>query len=710
MNMQMQSTAYEEGHDPYGSAWDQPLISQVMNALLRFKWLILAIVAASLILGAIVTLLATPLYSATTRLEISREQANVTNVENLESTESRRNQEFYETQYALLQSKTLAERVAKQLDLANNDDFLNMARLGDSVLNTGANATQADRAALEKAIITYLGENVQISPVRGSSLVDVRFTSPSPVLSAQIANAWAKQYMQSNQDRRFGSTADARAFLEGRLAELRERLQKSETDLVTYANANNIVPLESKAGPDGKTAPARTLAQTNLEALNAELARATADRITAESSARHSYRSPGPRAPSVILTGLRQKRAEIGAEYAALMQKFEPGYPPAQALASELAALDRSIAQEESNIRSNENAALSANASDFDRTANGAYQQALARENELKARVAALESGFATERQATIQYNIYQREVDTNRELYNGLLQRYKEIGVAGVGINNIAVVDPAEVPRSPSSPNLLLNLALATLAGLGLAGLAVFVLMQIDHTVKSSDDVKRELGLPMIGMVPAVERATLLRDLEDPKSEISEAYLSINTALSFLTTHGIPKTMMLTSSRASEGKSASAHALALILARRGLKVALVDADMRSPSVSEQWAMANDVGLSNALSGQDDWRNLMKATGMETLDLLLTGPEPPNAAELLAGPRLEQLLKQMGDVYDHIIVDSPPVLGLADAPQALVQRGRCVVAGGGVVVGCAHAGSGVTVVRAINRCCVPAWR
>ena len=154
MIMQMQSTAYDEGYDPYGSTIEQPLISQVMNALLRFKWLILGIVAASLILGAIVTLLATPLYSAATRLEISREQANVTNVENLEPSESMRNQEFYETQYALLQSKTLAERVAKQLDLANNADFLNMAGLGDSVLNTGANATQADRAALEKAIVT----------------------------------------------------------------------------------------------------------------------------------------------------------------------------------------------------------------------------------------------------------------------------------------------------------------------------------------------------------------------------------------------------------------------------------------------------------------------------------------------------------------------------------------------------------------------------
>ncbi len=666
--MQMLAPAYEQGYDPYATRMEQPLVTQVMASVLRFKWLILAILAASLIIGGVLTLLATPQYTATTRLEINREQANITNVEAIESTENVRNQEFYETQYALLKSRTLAERVSKQLDLTNNAEFLGMVGGAASGANIGADMTQADRAQINKSVINYLGEQVRIAPVMGSSLVDINFTSPNPGLSAQIANAWARQYMQSNQDRRFSSTADARAFLEGRLAELREKLEKSEADLVNYANANGIVPLEKKESADGKTATSRTLTQTNLEALNAELARATADRIQAESASRYAYRSPGVRSNNTSLISLRQKRAEVAAEYAAMMSRFEPGYPPAQALASELAALDRSIGVEESNLRANENAVLSANANDADRTANGAYQQAVARENELKQRVAQLEAGLSTEQQATIQYNIYQREVDTNRELYNGLLQRYKEIGVAGVGANNIAVVDPAEVPRNPSSPVLLLNLALAGLVGLGLAGLVVFVLMQIDQTVKSSEDVKRELGLPMIGVVPAVERATLLKNLEDPKSEISEAYLSINTALSFLTNHGIPKTMMLTSSRAAEGKSASAHALSLILARRGLKVALIDADMRSPSVSEQWAMANDVGLSNALSGQEDWRNLMKATPMETLDLMLTGPEPPNAAELLAGPRLESLVAQMGEVYDHIIIDSPPVLGLADAP------------------------------------------
>jgi polysaccharide biosynthesis transport protein len=666
--MQLLAPAQEQGYDPYTTHNEQPLITQIMASVMRFKWLILSIVAASLIAGGILTLLTTPQFTATTRLEISREQANVTNVKGLERADPVRDQEFYETQYALLRSRTLAERVAKELDLKNNSTFMEMmgGTFGDTAI--GANLTQADIKLKDRAIVNYLSENVVVTPVRGSSLVDIAFSSPNSSLSALITNAWAKQFMQSNQDRRFASTSDARVFLEGRLADLREKLEKSEADLVNYANANNIVALEQKESLDGKTATSRTLAQTNLEAANAELARATAARIEAESAARYAHRSPGVRTPNSALVGLRQKRAEVAAEYAAIMARFEPGYPPAQALASELAALDRSIAAEESNLRANENSVLSANAADVDASVNGAYRQAVSRENDLKRQVAQLEAGFTTERQATIQYNIYQREVDTNRELYNGLLQRYKEIGVAGVGTNNVAVVDPAEVPRKPSSPILLVNLAVAAVAGLGLAGLAVFILMQIDQTVKTAEDVKRELGMAMIGVVPSVERSTLIKNLEDPKSEISEAYLSINTALSFLTNRGIPKTMMMTSSRASEGKSASAHALSLILARRGLKVALIDADMRSPSVSEQWEMANDAGLSNALSGQDDWRNLMKATQMETLDLMLTGPEPPNAAELLAGPRLAQLIAQMSTVYDHIIIDSPPVLGLADAP------------------------------------------
>lgn len=686
----MQSIAHAQdmGYDPYISYEEQPLVSQIWAAALRFKWLILAIMTAALLLGISVTLMATPLYTATTRLEIQREQANVTNVEALESKDSAGSLEFYETQYALLRSRTLAERVAKQLDLTNNAEFMAIFDTSFTGGDIGANITQAERDRLENGVIGYLIGNIKISPVRGSSLVDIQFTSPKPAVSALVANAWARQYMQSNQDRRFASTADARDFLEGRLSELRTKLEKSEADLVNYANLNNIVPLAKQESADGKTATSRTLVQVNLEAANAELAKASADRIQAESAARYAHRSPGARTNSTALVALRQKRAEVAAEYAAMMARFEPGYPPAQALASQLAALDRSIATEESNLRANENAVLSANANDEDQKANGAYRQALARENELKQRVAQLEASLSAEQQASIQYNIYQREVDTNRELYNGLLQRYKAIGVAGVGMNNIAVVDPAQTPSAPSSPVLMINLALALLGGAGLASLVVFTLMQIDQTIKKSDDVKRELGLPMIGVVPTIDRTNLIKEIEDPKSEIAEAYQSIITALSFLTNHGTPKSMMLTSSRASEGKSASAHALAIRLARRGLKVALIDADLRSPSVSEQWALTNDVGLSNVLSGQEGWRRMMKPSPVENLELMLTGPEPPNAAELLAGPRLENLIKQMGEVYDHIIVDSPPVLGLADAPlvSTIVEGVIYVVEANGVKV------------------------
>jgi uncharacterized protein involved in exopolysaccharide biosynthesis len=257
-------------------------------------------------------------------------------------------------------------------------------------------------------------------------------------------------------DRRFASTADARKFLEGRLADLRARLETSERDLVTYANRKGIVALGKSESSDGKSQVERTLVSSNLESLNSSLARATADRIAAESKSRQPSGGANSEALNNIAIGqLRQKRAEIASEYAKIMVQFEPGYPEAKALGEQLAVLDTSIMREEARVL---------------RSRSVEYREAVQRESD------------------SIQYNIFQREADTNRELYDGLLQRYKEIGVAGIGSNNIAIVDPAEVPRNRSAPSLALNMALALLSGLALAAAATFGLEQIDEGLLSSD------------------------------------------------------------------------------------------------------------------------------------------------------------------------------------------------------------------------------
>ena len=650
----------EVGDNGYLAA---PLLLQYWNVALRWKWIILGIIAASLIGGLILTLMMTPQYTATSRIEISREEKNITKVEGVDSSDARGDLEFYQTQYSLLEARSLAERVAKSLKLASRPDFLAAHGL-DGGQDEGRRRvlTSAERAKQEKTTVGLLLGNVAISPIRASSLVDIKYTSASPQISAEIANAWTQQFIEASIDRKFSSTADARRFLEERLADLRGRLEQSERDAANYASRNGIVTLSTERGADGRTLAQRTLAAQNVEALSAALNTATAERIAAESRMRGASSPDNVQiASNPAIGALRQRRAEIAAEYSKLMVQFEPQYPAALALSQQMKTLDKNIAREEQRIRSLDSDGRKA-----------AYQQAAQKEQDLARKVDALKAQLDTQERSNIQYNIYQREADTNRQLYDSLLQRYKEIGVAGVGANNIAIIDPAKVPEGPSAPNLPINLALAGLLGLALAAVATFALDQMDEGVREPAQIPRLLGLPLLGSIPIAENTDTLAELSDQKSEISEAYLSIRSNLAFSTDHGFPRSLMVTSTRPAEGKSTTSLALAAVTGRSDRRVLLVDGDLRSPSLNALLNLPNRAGLSNLLAGENNWRPLVHATSFKNVDFLSAGPLPPSAAELLSSDRLSQLMSTMGEHYDHIVVDSAPILGLADAP--LVSR------------------------------------
>lgn len=646
------------GYDPDDDvAHESPILLQYWHAVLHHKVAIAAILAVCIALGIIVTLLMTPYFTSTSRIEISREQDNLTNVEGLAGSDGdSRNLEFYQTQYALLESRSLAERVVRARNLASKDDFFEKFGIDpndSSILSETPKAQTAEQRNERLKLATdILQTHVSVSPIRGSSLVDVSFESPSPSLSAEVANSWIDQFVASNLDRRFSSTADARKFLEEQLAELKQKLEDSERSLSGYADNKEIITLSSEQTAEGKTVSQKTLASANLEALNAELAQATADRIVAESEARQRSGNKNALA-NAALNSLREERAKAQAEYAKLMVQFEPEYPAAKAIESQISALNRSIAAEEARSRIGTSAR---------------YSEAVEREQKLRGQVNRLKRQFSGERRDSIQYNIFQREVDTNRQLYDGLLQRYKEIGVAGVGTNNISVVDRAQPAERPSSPNLLLNVALAILAGLGLAAAYVFVVEQIDQTVKDPADLKSKLGIAPLGSIPDFGKEDILVSLTDKKSVAWEAYLSIRTNLSFLTDHGVPRSLLLTSTRPNEGKSTSAFALAAVLASTGKRILLIDGDMRNPSLHQMINIENSAGLSNSLSGSDNLAELIHQKTPFGFDVMTAGPIPPNAAELLSSTRMRELVNTLNDTYDSIIIDAPPVLGLADIP------------------------------------------
>lgn len=634
-----------------------PLLTRYLRIFWRWKHVLAGVLFVALVLGVVATLLMTPLYTARATIEIAREADKVVQIQDVRSESSAADLEFYQTQYGLLRSRSLAEQVARQLKLADDPAFFAMfgKKLDGVAEGDTARLGPAGRDERVREAGKILLKNLDIAPVRLSRLVEIGFTSPSADLSARVANAWASHFIESNLERKFQATSYARKFLEGRLEQLRQRLEQTERQLVQYASQQQIINLPGTQGPGGVATGERSIMVDDLVSLNNELGVARAERIRAESRIGGGAGGTASEAlASTTIGGLRQKRAEIAADYSRVLIQFTPDYPAARALASQVAQLDRSIATEERRVQSSLSVTL---------------HDARSREQDLQGRVDTLKTGMLSLRQRSIQYNIYQREVDTNRQLYDALLQRYKEIGVSGgVGTNNVSIIDAAVLPDRPSRPRVMVNLAIALGLGLMLGAGLVFALEQIDETLTDPAEVERTLDVPLLGTIPKGRAGTPVELLQDRKSALVEAYLALQTNLEFSTDHGMPRLLSVTSTRPAEGKSTTSYAITLMLARAKRRTLLIDGDMRNPSVHNLLGLRNDRGFSNLLAGSDDVDGLVRNLPELGFDTILAGPIPPNAAELLTGGRLDAVLAMLLDRYDHVIIDSPPVMGLADAP------------------------------------------
>lgn len=623
--------------EPAGAAAGDLNLATLWNTFWERRWLILACVAIGLTSAVLITFLTTPVYRSIAVIEI-----NPPNVDIIGEGKSggfvAQDREFLATQYGLLASRSLAERVAQELNLASNEEIV---------------PESLDREARQKYAASLLHSNLDVEPVRDSRLIRISYSSVDPVLAARAVNGFADAFISTSLERRYEASSYARNFLQRQVEKVRRDLEQSERELVAYAQQQGIIT--TGADSDGRTTDANSLTGESLVALNRALAEAQTRRIAAEQTYRQSLGGASAAEISERTADLRSQKAALEAEYQQKLSLFQPDYPEMVQLRSRINSLERAIQEEARNVRSGRSSTLQA-----------AYQAALAEERNLAARVNQLRSQVLNLRGRSIQYNILQREVDTNRALYDALLQRYKEVGVAGgIGTSNASVVDRGQIPTAPYKPSLIFNLLIGLLGGFAVgAGLALFLETVID-TIKTPDDVRNKLKLPFLGGVPGATGKPI-EELSDPLSPISEAYLSITTLLGFATEAGAPKTLLVTSTRPAEGKSTSAYALAQSLARLGKTVLLIDADMRKPAFVT--SSEEDIGLSAILAAGADLESQILSTNADGLYLMPSGPIPPNPAELLAGQRLRSLLAQASSQFDLIVVDGPPVLGLADAP------------------------------------------
>ena len=605
-----------------------------IKALWRILWprrfWILGAGALGLLLALAYTLTLSPLYRSTVILELSPPAVAVRS--NSSSGEEyvapQTDWQFQATQYGLLKSRDLALRVVRDLDLAGPGNG-------------------PDAKARMAALAGQISGAIKVSPVTDSRLVELSFTSDKPAYAAKVVNGYADTYLKSSLERKFESTTAARTFLKERLDASRTALDNAERQLVAYAAQNNIIITSTTT--EGEGSSTSTLAGASLESLNAGLAGAQQRRIAAE----QRYRQAGSITEVKASTAaLRKEKATLETEYSEKSTYLQDGFPEMVRLKARITAVNREI--------QNETATASGSLS-------GEYRAALAEENALKAKVAQLTGNVQAERSRSVPYNILQRELDTNRTLYAGLLERYNDVSVSrDFDTPQAVIVDEGQVPTAPFSPNVPRNLILGLLLGLGLGAALAYLYEYLTDSIKTADDVRSTLRLPVLGVIPVKSKGEdFAVELSDPKSHLSEAHASLVTALQFATNAGFPRSLLITSSVPSEGKSTTSYVLASQLAKLGKRVLLVDADLRKPSFIVPGEA--DTGLSKLLTTNEHIDEHVLRTKFPNLFLLPCGHVPPNPSQLLNSKRMKHILDDLTAHFDCVIVDGPPSFGLSDS-------------------------------------------
>jgi polysaccharide biosynthesis transport protein len=617
--------------------------------------------------------------------------------------------DYYKTQYDILRSRSLAANVIKELNLSDQPPFAeNTAPKGliegwFAGIKDWLNELRTSSAARPGAASEVLGvrssvvdeylKRLEIEPRFGTQLVVVAFTTPDPELSARIANSHVDAYIRRGMELKADAAKNAEEFLSGKLAELKDGVEKSEAALNAYRREHGVITFSLNESGKGE------MLEQRLGDLNDTLAKVEASRIALEVQQELIRKGEADALPGVmqsqLIQNLKQQVAELAAQYAEMSNQFNPGYY--QPLDNLKAKLDQSRSQlaEEINRAAHE--------------VESDYSSAGAREQMLEDEISTVKSQVLALNDASLQDAVLVREVDASRNLYKSVLERVRELDVsADAPASNVSVVDRAEAPRIPSSPKKLLSLELSAflglLGGIGLAFLREFV----DDRLKSSEEIERELRLPSLALVPDFDKlphpgygrrtlekktgasketnsdkhsdtAVVLRP--EGRSPAVEIYHSIRTALLFSRAGRTPKSILFTSAVEDEGKTVTALNVALAFTQAGSRVLLMDADLRKGRCHEILGIENHSGLSEVLTGQKQHGEVIHRTGTG-LFFLSAGGNCPNPAALLASTAMRDLLFRVCQDYDHVLVDSPPLMPVSDATAlAVLVDGVLMVVG-----------------------------
>lgn len=704
--------SYNYGVDP--NADNEVHLLDYWRSIRKRLWMVVGVVALITMLAVVYVARKPDFYEAEARVQVDLEDTGglSNNIRPLYGPSD--DPIYFNTQLQILSSPGLMRRVVRTLDLEHNANFFKgsatakgsmwqtlrrMAGLG--VKSSDAAAKQPDQLPLTTTIaqataredlneakrlephVSAILGGLKVEPVketraayyRETRLIDIKYSHTDPQVAAKVVNAIADTYAFSNLEKRTETNSTTGAFLQKRIAELQQQIRTAEERLVNYAKNNQIISLD----PNQNTVVER------LSGLNQQLLEAENERKSAE-AAYNAANAPG--AANALADADLKQANEIEAKLIDLRQKRALLLVEATEEAPEVKEVDQQISELErqfKDLRGRKSATLMTNL-------NTRYQQALQREQLLRRSFQEQRAQTLSQNEAAINYRIIQQEIETNKQLLNGLLQGAKENDVVLAGKpNNISVVDYALAPDSPVGPNRARTVLAAFFLSIG-GGIGLALLLEyLDDTVHSTEEVERVLHLPALAVIPSMGAAVRRRVITgmtalqkqngnsgddaallinvDGRSPLAEAYRHLRTSVLLSTPGGAPRTLLVTSSLPGEGKTTTAINTAISLAQTGASVVIVDADMRRPRLKSIFDIHEAEGLSSILSSdatEAEMLELVKIDPATGLNILTSGPVPPNPAELVGSEQMSRLMTALQSRYSYIVVDSPPISSFTD--------------------------------------------